>query len=110
MKRTTDHIRTALALALVFGAIASPAEAMLPRDQPIYHGSASQAQATTGKSQSGSASTATTVRVVRVGASHGFSWGDAAIGGTAVLALAAIALGATMATGSRDGRRRPASV
>lgn len=117
MKGTTDHIRTAITLALVFGAMAAPAKAMLPRDQAIYQGSGAAAQVAAGKSQSGRRAVvraelgpgAAPVRVVRVGYSHGFGWGDAAIGGAAVLALAMIALGAAMATGSRDGRRRPAT-
>ena len=39
------------------------------------------------------------VRVVEVGADRGFDWGDAGIGATGVLALAAIGAGAALATG-----------
>jgi hypothetical protein len=36
--------------------------------------------------------------------SDGFDWGDAGIGATAILALAAIGAGATVAIGHRPGR------
>jgi hypothetical protein len=46
------------------------------------------------------------VRVVQVRADGGFDWGDAGIGATGVLALAAIGAGAAVATGHRRGRRQ----
>lgn len=47
------------------------------------------------------------VRVVRVRADGGFDWGDAGIGATGMLALAAIGAGAAVATGHRRGRHLP---
>jgi hypothetical protein len=46
------------------------------------------------------------VRVVEVSADPGFDWGDAGIGATGMLALAAIAGGAAIATGHRPGARQ----
>jgi hypothetical protein len=45
------------------------------------------------------------VRVVEVRADGGFDWGDAGIGATGVLALAAIGAGAAFALGYGPGRR-----
>ena len=47
------------------------------------------------------------VRVVEVRADGGFDWGDAGIGATGVLALAAIGAGGAIATGHRRGRHLP---
>ncbi|SRR6266511_3026635 len=47
------------------------------------------------------------VRVVKVRADGGFDWGDAGIGATGILALAAIGAGAAVATGHRRGRHLP---
>lgn len=46
------------------------------------------------------------VRVVKVRADGGFDWGDAGIGASGLLALAAIGAGAALATGHRP-RARP---
>ena len=100
MTRTAGHIRNVIAVVLALGAITAPAAtAMLP---PPDHAVATQSSA---KAPSSQPPAATTIRVVRVGASSGFSWGDAAIGAGAVLALSVIVLGAAMAAGPRRGRR-----
>ena len=52
-------------------------------------------------------STGVPVRVVTVRADGGFDWGDAGIGATGVLALAAMGAGAAVATGHRRGRHLP---
>ena len=49
----------------------------------------------------GSEPVAVPVRVVEVQADPGFDWGDAGIGATGVLALAAIGTGAALAAGAR---------
>jgi hypothetical protein len=53
--------------------------------------------------------TSVPVRVVKVRADGGFDWGDAGIGATGMLALAAIGAGAAVATGRR-GRHLPQPV
>lgn len=53
--------------------------------------------------------TSVPVRVVKVRADGGFDWGDAGIGATGMLALAAIGTGAAVATGRR-GRHLPQPV
>jgi hypothetical protein len=51
--------------------------------------------------------TSVPVRVVKVRVDGGFDWGDAGIGASGVLALAAIGAGAAVATGHRRGRHLP---
>jgi len=51
--------------------------------------------------------TSVPVRVVKVRADGGFDWGDAGIGASGMLALAAIGAGAAVATGHRRGRQLP---
>jgi hypothetical protein len=51
--------------------------------------------------------TSVPVPVVKVRADGGFDWGDAGIGATGMLALAAIGAGAAVATGHRRGRQLP---
>jgi hypothetical protein len=54
--------------------------------------------------------TSVPVRVVTVRADSGFDWGDAGIGASGILALAAIGAGAAVATGHRRGRHLPQPV
>jgi hypothetical protein len=77
-----------LALAAVIGAVAAPAASAIPVEQYL-------------PSQGSSSDQPVSVRVVEVSADHGFDWGDAGLGATGVLALAAIAGGAAVATGRR---------
>ena len=78
-----------LALTAVIGALAAPAA------------SAVQAERFIPSTRGDSPDRAMNVRVIEVGADHGFDWGDAGIGATGVLALAAIGAGAAIATGHR---------
>jgi hypothetical protein len=89
----TNRVRRGLAVATVMSALAAPAVSAAPVEQYI--------PSTTNAEPSGQPAP---VRVVQVGADNGFDWGDAGIGATGVLALAAIASGALVVT-----RRRPHS-
>ena len=82
-----------LALAAAISALTAPAASAIPAEDfiPSARG-ASDAQAAP-------------VRVVEVSANPGFDWGDAGIGATGMLALAAIGAGAALATGHRPGAR-----
>jgi hypothetical protein len=84
-----------LALAAAIGALAAPAATAVPAEQFIP----SEAGASDDQ--------AVPVRVVEVRSDHGFEWGDAGIGATGVLALAAIGAGAAVATGHHVRRLNP---
>jgi hypothetical protein len=90
---STNTFRRGLALATVMGALAGPASAA-PVEQLIpstVNGEPS--------SQPGP------VRVVQVDADNGFDWGDAGIGASGLLALAAIVSGALVAIRHRPDTR-----
>lgn len=78
-----------VALMAVIGAIAAPAASAIPAEQ--FNPS----------TRDDPTDRAINVRVIEVGADHGFDWGDAGIGAAGVLALAAIGAGAAIATGHR---------
>jgi hypothetical protein len=78
-----------LALAATIGAVAAPGASAIPTEQFIPSTRDRQAQPLA------------PVRVVEVSANSGFDWGDAGLGATGVLALAAIGAGAALATGHR---------
>jgi hypothetical protein len=82
-----------LALAAVIGTVAAPAASAIPADEFVP------------AARSDSTDRAVPVRVVQVGADQGFDWGDAGIGATGVIALAAIGAGAALATGHRPRAR-----
>jgi hypothetical protein len=83
-----------LALAAVIGAVAAPAASAAPVEQLLPS-----------STRGDSADRPVPVRVVEVGADQGFDWGDAGIGATGVIALAAIGAGAALATGYRSRAR-----
>ena len=78
-----------MALAAVISAIAAPAASAIPVEEFVPAASRDSDERTV------------PVRVVEVGGDRGFDWGDAGIGATGVLALAAIGAGAAVATGHR---------
>jgi hypothetical protein len=79
----------ALALAAAVSGLAAPAASAIPAEELVGHSPGESHDQTL------------PVRVVQVEADHGFDWGDAGIGATGVLALAAIGAGAALATGHR---------
>jgi hypothetical protein len=91
LRRTLHGMAAAVTLCALAAPSASavPAEQFSPRAEDEASGSSS-----------------VPVRVVEVRADGGFDWGDAGIGATGVLALAAIGAGAAVATGHRPGRRQ----
>jgi hypothetical protein len=122
---TLSHPRFArgLALAAVMSALAAPTasavpvERILPRAEDQSAGGSSSVQPPPSSSIAASAAeeyenlrspdaTTVPVRVVKVRADGGFDWGDAGIGASGLLALAAIGAGAALATGHRP-RARP---
>ena len=82
-----------LSLAAVIGTVAAPAASAVPAEQfmPAARGD--------------STDRALRVRVVQVEADQGFDWGDAGVGASGVIALAAIGAGAALATGHRPRAR-----
>ena len=82
-----------LALAAVIGAVAAPPASAIPAEEFIP------------TSRDDSADRPVPIRVVEVGADQGFDWGDAGIGASGVIALAAIGAGAALATGHRPRAR-----
>ena len=78
-----------LALAAVIGTVAAPAASAVPSEGFMPAAGAD------------STDRAVPVRVVQVEADQGFDWGDAGIGATGVIALAAIGAGAALAAGHR---------
>ena len=78
-----------LALAAVISALAAPSASAIPVEQfmPDARGHSSYR--------------AVPVRVVEVRGDRGFDWGDAGIGATGMLALAAIGASAAIASGHR---------
>ena len=82
-----------LALAAVMSALAAPSASAVPVEDLVPH------------ARGESEVRAIPVRVVQVGADRGFDWGDAGIGATGVLALAAIGAGAALATSHRPRLR-----
>jgi hypothetical protein len=89
----TLHRRSlrSLALAAALSALAVPSASAIPVEEIIP------------SAASGASERPMPVRVVEVEADRGFDWGDAGIGATGVLALAAIGAGAAIATGHRPG-------
>jgi hypothetical protein len=83
----------ALTLAAAISALAAPAASAAPGEDfiPAARGDAFDRPVP--------------VRVVQVGADQGFNWGEAGIGATGAIALAAIGAGAALATGRRPRAR-----
>jgi hypothetical protein len=90
-----DTLRRGLALGTVMGALAAPASAA-PVEQLLPSTVNGEP---TGQSQP--------VRVVQVDTDRGFDWGDAGIGASGLLALAAIASGTVVALRHRPDTRHP---
>jgi hypothetical protein len=92
---TINHTRAggAVALAAAVSALAAPGASAIPTEEFIPSTKADVETRTV------------PVRVVEVQADSGFDWGDAGIGATGVLALAAIGAGAALATGHRPRTR-----
>jgi hypothetical protein len=97
---TLKHRRALHGIAAAIGvcALAAPTASAVPSEQFLQDAKDRSA---------GSATSATPVpvRVVTV-PDGGFDWGDAGIGASGVLALAAIGAGAAIATGHRRGHRQ----
>jgi hypothetical protein len=95
---THKHRRTlhGMAAAVTVCALAAPSASAVPAEQFIPRA----------ENESASGSSSVPVRVVEVRADGGFDWGDAGIGATGALALAAIGAGAAVATGHRLSRRQ----
>ena len=89
--KSHTRLRSGLAVATVVSALAAPAASASPVEEFI--------PSTAGGEPSGQPAP---VRVVEVSVDNGFDWGDAGIGASGLLALAAIASGAVVAL-----RRRP---
>ena len=80
-------------LAAVIATVAAPAASAVPAEQFMP------------AARANSTERAVPVRVVHLEADQGFDWGDAGIGATGVIALAAIGAGAALATGHRPRAR-----
>jgi hypothetical protein len=85
----------ALTLAAAIGALTVPAASAVPAEE-FRPGE-----------RADSTEQALPVRVVQLEADQGFDWGDAGLGATGLLALAAIGAGAAVAGGYRLGRHNP---
>ena len=81
-----------LALAATITALAAPAASALPAEELIPSAGGPRDEG------------ATPVRVVELRTDRDFDWGDAGIGATGMLALAALGAGAAVATGHRVRR------
>ena len=90
MSRTPQRSLRGLALAAAIAALAAPPASAIPAEELIP-----SAQRQSEERQT------LPVRVVEIGAEHGFDWGDAGIGASGVLALMAIGAGAAVASGRR---------
>ena len=87
------------ALAALIGTVGAPAASAITAEELIP------------VKRNDPADRAVPVRVVQVEAAQGFDWGDAGIGATGVIALAAIGAGAALATGHRPrARNNPQSI
>jgi hypothetical protein len=96
--RTKKHrLRRGLALATIVAALAAPAASAAPVDPQIPGSSDYERPSPYVPTSSPAAEPVAT-------SGDGFDWGDAGIGAIAMLALAAIAGGATVAVGHRTGR------
>jgi hypothetical protein len=93
--KSNSTLRRGLAVATVVSALAAPAASAAPVEQFI--------PSTANGEPSGQPAP---VRVVQDGADNGFDWGDAGIGAGGLLALAAIATGALVATRHRPDARQ----
>ena len=95
MESINRSVRRCLALAVVVGALAAPAASARPIDLVPATATDAPPAARTAVPPPAPASEPITV------SGDGFDWGDAGIGATAILALAVIAAGTTMASGRR---------
>ncbi len=120
---TLNHYRPArgLALAAAIGALAAPTASAAPYEQVFPSAEDESASRSSSAPPSPSSiavsaaeeyndlrspdATTVPVRVVKVRADAGFDWGDAGIGASGLLALAAIGAGAAIATGHRPRTR-----
>ncbi len=120
---TLNHYRPArgLALAAAIGALAAPTASAAPAEQLFPRAEDESASRSSSAPPSPSSiavsaaeeyndlrspdATTVPVRVVKVRADAGFDWGDAGIGASGLLALAAIGAGAAIATGHRPRTR-----
>ncbi len=120
---TLNHSRPArgLALAAAISALAAPSASAAPYEQVFPRAEDESASRSSSAPPSPSLiavsaaeeydnlrspdATTVPVRVVKVRADAGFDWGDAGIGASGLLALAAIGAGAAIATGHRPRTR-----
>jgi hypothetical protein len=98
MASNTRRLRSGLAVAGIVTAVAAPAAWAGPVERVDRDGSGYERPLSAYYVQSPAPEPATS-------SSDGFDWGDAGIGATAILALAAIGAGATVAVGHRTRRR-----
>lgn len=94
MTSNTHSLRRSVALAVIVSAIAAPAAWAGPIEPADPNGSNYQRPPSAYNVERLPPASEPVIA-----ASDGFDWGDAGIGATAMLALAAIAAGATLATG-----------
>ena len=99
MTSNTHRLRRGIALATVVGALAAPAASAAPVDPAGVDSGYQRPPSAYNVQKLPSAPAPVT------SSSDGFDWGDAGIGATAILALAAIGAGATVAVGHRPRRR-----
>lgn len=100
MRTSTHSLRRTFAAAIAVTVLAAPAASAAPIDETANPSGRQQAEA-----YSAAPLELPSAPVPASGAGNGFDWGDAGIGATAMLALAAIAAGAAVAVGHRPGRR-----
>ena len=105
MRTSTHSVRRSLVLAAIVIGLAAPAASAAPV-QPVDLNQDRQSQAA---AYSVPPLEFSSPPAPASGSSQGFDWGDAGIGATAVLALAAIAAGAAAAVGHRPRRGHTAS-
>ena len=109
--RFKHRVRRVIAIATVLGAIAAPAAWAAPVEDmiPSAASSGSQDDSNSGvNAPSPPSSTPAAPDPVTV-PGDGFDWGDAGIGATAMLALAAVAAGAALVVGRHPRRGHPAA-
>ena len=85
------HTLRALTVAAAISALAAPTASAIPVEEFMQGG----------RADSDSLNRAVPVRIFQVEADTGFDWGDAGLGATGALALAAMCAGAAVATGHR---------
>lgn len=101
--RNNDHrLRRGLALAIAVSALAAPTASAVTAEQFLPSTSGGQSQAK--GDLAGTVELPAPAPASSPVSDDGFDWGDAGLGATAMLALAAIAAGAAVAVGHRPRR------